>query len=175
MYKGRGIEKIIKVATKFPKIVFKIYGKRNENIQINSKNIKVFRFIKHSQVPRILNQSDLLIMPYSKKVSLNADNFSQDIGKFTSPLKMFEYLASGTPILSSNLKVLREVLKNNKNAFLVNNYENTEEWEKKIKKILNNKKLLKRISLNAKKTAINFTWDLRVKKYLKEYKKFKQL
>ena len=124
LYKGRGIEKIIKVATKFPKIVFKIYGKRNENIQINSKNIKVFRFIKHSQVPRILNQSDLLIMPYSKKVSLNADNFSQDIGKFTSPLKMFEYLASGTPILSSNLKVLREVLKNNKNAFLVNNYEN---------------------------------------------------
>ncbi len=175
LYKGRGIQKIIKLALKLPKLNFRIYGKRNENIEPHSKNIKIFDFVKHSEVPKILNQSDLLIMPYSKKVSLNTHNLSQDISKFTSPLKMFEYLASGTPIISSNLKVLREILKNNHNAFLINDYEKIDHWEKKIKKIINNKKLLKRISINAKKTAINYTWDIRAKKYLLEYKNFKQI
>ena len=37
---------------------------------------------------------------------------------FTSPMKMFEYMASGTPLVASNLPSLREVLSET-NAFLV--------------------------------------------------------
>ena len=52
-----------------------------------------------------------------------------------SPLKLFESLASGTPILCSNIKVLREVLKDHYNSILINNFENKKEWIEKIKEI----------------------------------------
>ena len=53
-------------------------------------------------------------MPYQSKVSINSNNFDDEISKFISPLKMFEYLATGIPIISSDLKVLREILINQK-------------------------------------------------------------
>ena len=51
-----------------------------------------------------------------------------------SPLKLFESLASGTPILCSNIKVLREVLKDHYNAILINDFE-SKEWIEKLKNL----------------------------------------
>ena len=62
-----------------------------------------------------------------------------------SPLKLFESLASGTPILCSNIKVLREVLKNHYNAVLINNFESKKEWIEKIKK--KSQKIIKNLNL----------------------------
>lgn len=58
------------------------------------------------------NQSaaDILILPNSGKSEMSA--------KYTSPLKLFAYMASGKPIVASDLPSLREVL-SEKNAFLV--------------------------------------------------------
>ena len=58
------------------------------------------------------NQSaaDVLVLPNSGKSDISA--------KYTSPLKLFSYMASGKPIVASDLPSLREVL-SEKNAFLV--------------------------------------------------------
>ncbi len=148
-----------------------MYGQRNEFFDNLPKNIKIYKFIKHSKIPIILNKSDILILPYSNKVSINSENFKDDISKFTSPIKMFEYLASGTPIISSNLKVLREILKNKYNSILIKNFENLDEWTKAILSLSRNKKLMKKISMNGRKTAIKYSWDLRAKEYLNKFKK----
>jgi glycosyltransferase involved in cell wall biosynthesis len=39
--------------------------------------------------------------------------------RYTSPLKLFEYLAAGRPIIASDLAALREVLREDDNALLV--------------------------------------------------------
>ena len=61
-------------------------------------------------------------MPYQSKISINSKNFDDEISKFISPLKMFEYLATGIPIISSNIKVLREKLIHNQNCLLVDEF-----------------------------------------------------
>ena len=48
---------------------------------------------------------------------------------------MFEYMATGIPIISSNIKVLREKLIHNHNCLLVDEYENVNDWIKSIKKV----------------------------------------
>ena len=43
-------------------------------------------------------------MPYLNNVNVNSENL--EVGKYMSPLKMFDYLASGRVIFASNLKSL---------------------------------------------------------------------
>lgn len=56
----------------------------------------------HSDIPVYLKAADALILPNSAK---------EKISKFyTSPMKLFEYMASGTPIIASDLPSLQEIL-----------------------------------------------------------------
>ena len=86
-----------------------------------------------------------------------------------SPLKLFESLASGTPILCSNIKVLREILKNDYNSLLINRFEDKNEWINKIKEISNNLKKLRKISKNALITSKKYTWFKRSKIFIDIY------
>ena len=74
-------------------------------------------------------EMDILTLPYTKIVKSSGD--VDDISKYTSPLKLFDYLAVGKIIISSDLKVLKEIINNN-NAYFVKNFENIYEWKKII-------------------------------------------
>ncbi len=171
-YRGRGIELIFEIARELKEFKFYLYGKRNEKYYNLSSNIYLKPFVQQSKIPEILNKSDLLLLPYSKKVHISSDIKSSDISKFMSPLKLFEYLASGTPILCSNIKVLREVLKNQYNSILINNFENKKEWIKKIKEISKSGKKLKFISQNALITSKKYTWLKRSESFINLYKDY---
>ena len=54
-----------------------------------------------------------------------------NIVKFTSPLKLFDYLASGKLIITSNVTVFKEILTDGKNCLVVNNF-NINNWIKKL-------------------------------------------
>jgi len=111
-------------------------------------------------------------MPYQSKVSINSQNYSDEISKFISPLKMFEYFATGIPLISSNLKVLREKLIHNRNCLLVNDFDNPNNWIKLIKKLKKNLNLRKKIFHGAVQVAKKNTWRIRVSKIMKIYEKF---
>ena len=49
-------------------------------------------------------------MPSSKKILRSAGGVG-NIAKYTSPLKLFDYMASGKLIIASNLNVFKEILK----------------------------------------------------------------
>src|SRR6056300_506023 len=96
-------------------------------IKIIKENLKIYNFVEYNKVPSILASSDLLLMPYEKKVFIRAKNINT--ADYCSPLKMFDYLASGKIIISSNLNGISEVIKNGYNGYLVNNF-NMSSWEK---------------------------------------------
>jgi glycosyltransferase involved in cell wall biosynthesis len=60
-------------------------------------------------------ECDILIAPYGPRV---AHSGTGDISRWMSPLKIFEYMAAARPIVTSDLPVLREVLRNNETALL---------------------------------------------------------
>ena len=61
------------------------------------------------------------MLPYVSAITVAGD--VGDITKYTSPLKLFDYLSAGKIIICSDYKVLKEVINKN-NAIFVKNFKN---------------------------------------------------
>ena len=106
---------------------------------------------------------DILLMPYSNKVTVSGN--VSDTTNFMSPLKLFDYMNAGKLIISSDLRVLREIV-NEKQCIYVKNYLNPMSWLLEVKKIKNN--ILKRniIGRNSHIKSKLYSHKNRVLKYL---------
>lgn len=167
-HKGKGVEKILQLAKKLKDINFHLYGdKRFLNEKINIRNLKVFDHIPYKKIPNVLSNYNVALMPYENRVMGRLKNIN--LVNFMSPLKMFDYLASSKIILASDLKVYSHILKHNYNSILIK--DRIDEWVFWINRIFNTKKNFKYLKNNAKKTAMNFTWQKRSKKILDFAKK----
>lgn len=120
-------------------------------------NITLIEAISHAQIPIWLKASDVLVLPNSGKEKISKN--------YTSPLKMFEYMASKRPIVASDLPSIREIL-NEKNAMLVES-DNPESFVRGLKKVLQNKDLADILSKRALSDVQNYTWNKRAEKILK--------
>lgn len=160
LHSGRGIELIGNLANKNPDINFLIIGQLNSSNTLNNlDNIYFMGYVPYVEISSYLRIADVLLMPYQNKVSINVKG--QDTSKWMSPLKLFEYMSVNRPIISSNLPVLREVLKSNYNCKLVK-YNSELEWSNAIKLLKNNLEFSNDLASNAyldfKK---KYTWDIR--------------
>ncbi len=170
-YKGKGFEQIVELAKICPKIIFHAYGDKNyleKNLIFkNFKNLKIFQHINYSKIPQLLQRYEIVLLPLQEK---NFGRGNIDISKTTSPMKMFDYLASGRIILASKLKVYSHILINGFNCILIEP-SNILEWKKTIHASFKNIQNIKYLKKNAKITARKYTWKLRVKKIEKKYLK----
>ncbi|MFW2524747.1 glycosyltransferase family 4 protein [Aliarcobacter butzleri] len=170
LWKGKGIEMIISIARKLPYHKFNIYGGEDHQIValkeeielLNLNNIFFYGHVANSKVPNVLCEQDILLMPNQKQIF--ARGMKENIAEFTSPLKMFEYMASGRVIISSDMPVLREILNEN-NSFLVP-CDDVEAWIQTIKNIENNIELARKIALRGKEDVQNYTWTKRAKRII---------
>ena len=79
-----------------------------------------------------------------------------DVSQYISPLKLFDYLASGSVIVASKKSVFINILKN-KNKFLVDNYD-VDNWCNIILKVISNKLNVQKVRKNSIMTAKKYTW-----------------
>jgi glycosyltransferase involved in cell wall biosynthesis len=164
LYAGRGINLILELASSLPEMNFLIVGGRPHEVEaLSSKigkqmmsNISLAGFVPNSQLALYQAACDILLMPYQSRVSASSGG---DIAPFLSPMKMFEYLASGRPILASDLAVLAEVL-NPKNALILPSND-LGQWISAIKKLKASKGLRESYSSAAQKTAAKYSWEKR--------------
>jgi glycosyltransferase involved in cell wall biosynthesis len=165
---GKGTDTIIKIAKLLPNKKFYLYGNKKKFIFNDlPSNIKIYNYVKYKYIPKILDNADSVLMPYKQKVFYN-EYLNDDIGKFHSPLKMFEYLASGKLLISSNQKVLKEILKDKINCLIVKK-NSTNEWLKCIKYAEKNLEEINKITKYAYKESKKYSWDKRIKNII-EYK-----
>lgn len=118
LYAGRGADLFLALAKSLPQAQFVWVGGRPADIEhwrqrAESDNVTFTGFIANRDLPLYQAAADILLMPYSR--SITGSSGSADSAAVASPMKMFEYMAAGRAIVSSDLPVIREVL-NEKNA-----------------------------------------------------------
>jgi glycosyltransferase involved in cell wall biosynthesis len=168
-YSGRGVSLILDIAERLPLINFLLVGGESEKVkqvrqELESRNIEnviLAGFIPNSKVALYQAASDVLIMPYQHKV---AGSSGGDISRYLSPMKLFEYMACGRAILSSDLPVFREVL-NRDNAILIS-AEDINQWVANIELLRQDMNTRKRLAIQAKHVVEQYTWDARAEQIL---------
>ena len=172
IYNSRGIPLIIKLSKIDKNNDYFIYGGSKSEVKKiiihESENLKIYPQISFKKVKKIIKKMDILLMPYTNKATISGDY--GNIINFMSPMKMFDYLGAGKIIISSNIKVLREVLIDNFNSILIKDFLNIYKWKEQIDKVNLKKKKYLKIKKNAILTSLKFTWKKRAVKILKEIK-----
>ena len=162
---GRGYEIIQKLAEQDVTNQYTIYGGNREDAQkitgeIPPEHISFKGFIANREIPKELCNQDILLLPYQNTLIAKGE----DTGKVMSPLKLFEYMASGRVIVASDLEVLREIVDETNCYFAVP--DDVESWEKVIKYIGANKEEAIAKAKKAKEDVKQYTWMIRAEKML---------
>ncbi|MBI3013713.1 MAG: glycosyltransferase family 4 protein [Candidatus Tectomicrobia bacterium] len=110
--------------------------------------------VPHREVVKSLREADVFVLPAS----------GSPISRFwTSPLKLFEYMAAGRPVVASDLPSLREILRHEENALLVEPG-NPRALAAAINRILADRGLAQRLAGQALADVREYTWDARAER-----------
>ena len=166
LYNWKGIRVILDAAAEASEIKFKIAGgpdKERENLinevkkrQLN--NVEFIGIIKPSDVPKHLSLADILI--YSASANSVEAKF------YTSPIKLFEYLAAGRPIVAADLPSVREIVTEKEVTFYTPGDQVS--LAAALREIQTNQAAAKTKAQTGLELIKKYTWEERAKKLLTE-------
>jgi len=123
LYQGKGVEVVVELAKRLPEVDFHVIGGSEALItewRRATAGMDNLRFHGHWPAARteaFRQAMDVLLAPYQD--NMLTEHSQRDYGRWVSPLKVFEYMASRKPIIASDVPALREVLADDVNAVLV--------------------------------------------------------
>jgi glycosyltransferase involved in cell wall biosynthesis len=126
-------------------------------------NVFLTGFVPNAELPLYQAASDALLMPYQHRVSASSGG---DIGAYLSPMKLFEYMACGRPILSSDLPVLGEIL-NPENAVLLPS-DDVDAWVSTVQELHPSPDRCHALGDQARRDVRRYTWKARSERILKD-------
>ena len=121
---------------------------------IEEKDLIFVGHVPPGKIPLYLHSFDICVMPFP---------WTKHFAYYASPLKLFEYMASETPIVATNLPSTREILRDGKNAVLVEP-DDPEALAEGIQRVLDDPDLARRISEQAYSEVRQYSWDERARK-----------
>ena len=169
LYQGRGIEVIEALAIARPEILFLVYGGNESDVAAKrsantSGNLRYMGHLPHPQARDIMAAMDVLLMPYQHRVSIGLDG--HDTAEWMSPIKMFEYLAAGVPVIASSLPSLGEILEDGRNALMVSP-DRHDEWSAALDRLLASPELARSLGDTAhREYKARHTWSARANSLL---------
>jgi glycosyltransferase involved in cell wall biosynthesis len=111
--------------------------------------------VSFEKIPEYLAAMDITVAPYPP-----IEFF------YFSPLKIFEYMAMGKPVVTSKQGQLAEVITDGENGLLFEPG-NQKEMLDQIKRLIDDVELRRRLGANARKTVVeNYTWGHRAQRAL---------
>jgi len=107
LYSWKGVDTLAEAARLMPDTAFYLVGGTDEDVArkkkewADIKNVHLVGFRPHEEVPLWQRAADVLVLPNTAKEEISTH--------YTSPMKLFEYMASRTPIVASDLPSVREI------------------------------------------------------------------
>ncbi len=164
LYAGRGVDLLFGLARAFPDVQFLLVGGNPESVAAcrqqgaaqGLENLILTGFVENQKLPLYQAAGDILLMPYERVIAGSSGGNSADI---CSPMKLFEYLATGRAILCSDLPVFHEVLHEDDAVFC--EAENLESWKAALQDLLENPGKMRTLGQQAREDAKCYTWNSR--------------
>jgi len=166
LFRWKGVYTLVESAAYLPDTCrIYIVGGRAKDVEAlqhyantqQSDKIIIVGHVPPAEVPLYLKAADALVLPNSAEQRISRE--------YTSPLKLFEYMAAQRPIVASDLPSLREVLRHNENACLVPPDE-PKALAKGILYILRDSEPAQQLAQKAGADAASYTWDRRAERIL---------
>jgi len=173
LYAGRGVELFLALAASFPKVNFLWVGGRSQDVDewrsrataSGLQNVTYTGFLPNERIPFYQAAADILLMPYERTVSTSSGGNTAEI---CSPMKMFEYMAAGRSILTSDLPVLREVLNEDNAVFCPPG--DAGAWEKSLSLLSTDSKRRLALGQRARADVKGYSWLVRARRSLENFR-----
>jgi glycosyltransferase involved in cell wall biosynthesis len=170
LYIGKGMEVIDELVRTCAFAHFHIVGGKENDITRwkrelgDHENVTFYGHVERAKVPAFVASFDVVLVPNQRFM---LGNTGKNIGDFTSPIKLFEYMAAGKPIVASDLPVLREIVANGRNALLCDP-ERPDAWRDALLALHRDEGLRQRIGNAAREDfSANYTWGHRAERILR--------
>ncbi len=112
-----------------------------------SRQIFLTGAVPHSEIPAYLRSFDVAVAPFR-----NTKNF------YFSPIKLFEYMAAGLPIVASGIGQLEQVIEDGQDGLLFE-AESPQSLTMRLEELYHSKPLRQRLADNACQKSKAYTWS----------------
>jgi len=159
----KGVDLLVEAARRLPEVQFVVAGGMDADVEelrrraAGMPHVRIDGFQPPARVATYLAAADLGVVPNRSRPAISA--------RYTSPLKVYEALAVGLPLVASNLPSLREVLEADRTAVLVAP-DDVEALRAGIARLAGDAELRARMGVAAREGAGRFTWDARARRLL---------
>jgi len=157
----KGLEFLFEVIRELPNIKLTVIGgnkKQIKKLKILSENLGISRrvifkgFLSQSEIPKAIREIDILVAPFREEQE-------------TIPLKVYEYMALGKPVLCSDIESVRVVAKD---YFFYFQPRNKESFKSSLKLMISNLKVTNKKVKTMREYAENFRWNRVIEKILSD-------
>ena len=155
-----GVLDIVEIAKKIPSAKFLLVGKGPLYNDVKEAASDVDNMILagaacYDELPGILAGSDILIAPFNTKHFKQLEKY----GFFWCPVKLFEYMASGKPVVSYDFPEVRKIVGD---GGMLLKPQDIEGFTMMLKKLIDSRELRLETGNKALKTARKYySWELR--------------
>lgn len=170
LYAGRGVELFLELAKRLPEVRFAWAGGRPEEAEqyrtqaasAGLGNVLFTGFLSNERLPLFQAAADVLLMPYGREIAISSGMGNSAL--VSSPMKMFEYLATGRAIVASDLPVFHEVLNDGNAVFCAP--DKPIEWEGALRGLLDNPERRELLGKQGRLDAQRYAWTERAGRIL---------
>jgi glycosyltransferase involved in cell wall biosynthesis len=139
-----------------PKEAVSSYLTLARRLNVSEQRLRFVDRVPNTEVPCWIRACDIGTVPWP---------WTEFSAYFTSPLKLFEYMAAGVPIIASDLPSIREVLSHGESAWLVEPGD-PQALAEGIIHVLSNGNLSNDLTNRAGQEIAKYTWKCRARKIL---------
>jgi glycosyltransferase involved in cell wall biosynthesis len=165
LYDYKGIPRIIDSARRLSELCFVLVGGRPENVDHWRRtargvaNLRFEGFVANQELPHYLAASDICLSTHSAR---------HEAAAWTSPLKLYEYMAAGRPIVATDIPATRGLLHHGRNAVVVP-ADDAEALVGGIQHLLDHPGLGVKLAAQARREAEGFGWEARAQTILDRF------